>query len=49
MEQKNWTHVRKILGWDRYDSLDAVKAINQLNEKELRLLLNLYIPSVKLI
>jgi hypothetical protein len=49
VEQKNWTHVRKILGWDRYDSLDAVKAINQLNEKELRLLLNLYIPSVKLI
>jgi len=28
IEQKNWTHVRKLLGWDRYDSRAAVEAIN---------------------
>ncbi len=48
VEQKNWTHVRKLLGWDRYDSREAVQAINDLYRNELRLWLNLYLPSVKL-
>ncbi len=48
VEQKNWTHVRKLLGWDRYDSPEAVEAINDLYRHELRLWLNLYLPSVKL-
>ena len=33
IEQKNWTHVRKLLGWDRYDSLQAQAAINDLYRK----------------
>ena len=49
VEQKNWTHVRKILGWERYDSPAAVDAINDLYRNELRLWLNLYLPSVKLV
>ncbi len=49
VEQKNWTHVRKLLGWDRYDSPEAVEAINDLYRHELRLWLNLYLPSVKLV
>ncbi len=49
VEQKNWTHVRKLLGWDRYDSRAAVEAINDLYRNELRLWLNLYLPSVKLV
>ncbi len=49
VEQKNWTHVRKLLGWDRYDSREAVEAINDLYRNELRLWLNLYLPSVKLV
>jgi hypothetical protein len=49
VEQKNWTHVRKLLGWDRYDSAPAVEAINDLYRHELRLYLNLYLPSVKLV
>jgi hypothetical protein len=48
VEQKNWTHVRQLLGWDRYDSAAAVEAINDLYRHELRLQLNLYLPSVKL-
>jgi hypothetical protein len=49
IEQKNWTHVRKLLGWERYDSRAAVEAINDLYRHELRLWLNLYLPSVKLV
>ena len=49
VEQKNWTHVRKLLGWERYDTRAAVAAINELYRKELRLWLNLYLPSVKLL
>jgi len=49
IEQKNWTHVRKLLGWDRYDSQAAVTAINAMYQQELRLWMNLYLPSVKLL
>ncbi|MBM3471494.1 MAG: transposase family protein [Armatimonadetes bacterium] len=37
IEQKNWTHVRRLLGWDRYDSPQALAAINDLYRGELRL------------
>ena len=47
-EQKNWTHVRQIFGWDRYDTDAAQQAINDLYENELRLLQNLFQPSLKL-
>ena len=49
IEQKNWTHVRKLLAWDRYDTHEAVAAINDLYRNELRLWMNLFLPSVKLL
>lgn len=49
IEQKNWTHVRKLIGWDRYATPEAVAAINDLYVQELRLYMNLFQPSVKLI
>jgi hypothetical protein len=49
IEQKNWTHVRKLIGWDRYETPEAVRAMNDLYAQELRLYLNLFQPSVKLI
>jgi hypothetical protein len=49
IEQKNWTHVRKLLGWDRYDSSQALAAINDLYRGELRFMMNLFQPSVKLV
>jgi len=49
IEQKNWTHVRKLIGWDRYDTPEAVRAMNDLYAHELRLSMNLFQPSVKLI
>lgn len=49
IEQKNWTHVRKLMGWDRYDTPEAVEAMNDLYRNELRLWLNLFQPSAKLV
>jgi hypothetical protein len=49
IEQKNWTHVRRLIGWDRYDSPTVVGLLNDLYRNELRLMMNLFQPSVKLI
>jgi hypothetical protein len=40
-------HVRKIVGYDRFDSAAALAALNTLYA-DLRLLQNLWLPSVKL-
>jgi hypothetical protein len=47
IEQKNWTHVRKVLGYVRYDSEMALTAINAVYA-DIRLLQNLFLPTVKL-
>jgi hypothetical protein len=47
IEQKNWTHVRKLMGYVRYDSEAALTAMNAVYA-DLRLLQNLFLPSVKL-
>ncbi len=49
IEQKNWTHVRKLLAWERYDTVQALEAINTLYRHDLRLMMNLFQPSVKLV
>ena len=48
IEQKNWTHVRRLLGYVRYDSVEAREAMNDLYRQELRRFQNLFLPSVKL-
>lgn len=48
VEQKNWTHVRKLVGWDRYDTPEAQRALNALYA-ELRCFQNLFQPSMKLL
>jgi hypothetical protein len=47
IEQKNWTHVRKLMGWERYDTAEAVEAMNDLYGHELRLWMNAFQPSVQ--
>ncbi len=49
IEQKNKTHVRKWVGWLRYDTAEVVEALNDLYRNELRLFENLFMPSVRLI
>jgi len=35
------------MGWDRYDSLQALEAMNDLYENELPMFMNLFQPSVR--
>ena len=48
IEQKNWTHVRKLVGYERYDTDAAVTALNAVYT-ELRVFQNLFLPTVKLV
>jgi hypothetical protein len=49
IEQKNWTHVRKLVGYWRYDTPAAVAALNALYRQDLPRFANLFLPSVKLL
>lgn len=48
VEQKNWTHVRKIFGYLRYDTEKELEIINDLYHNELRLYKNFFQPAMKL-
>jgi hypothetical protein len=48
VEQKNWTHVRQWLGYDRLDNPEVVPLMNELYKTEWRLYHNFFLPSVKL-
>lgn len=48
IEQKNWTHVRKIFGWQRYETQQVVDRMNEVYSNELRWFMNLFTPSMKL-
>jgi hypothetical protein len=49
VEQKNWTHVRRLVGWERIDNPVAVKELNDLYSHEWRWMMNLFQPCVKLL
>jgi hypothetical protein len=49
IEQKNWTHVRQWLGYERFDDSRLVALLNDLYRNEWRLFHNFFCPSVKLI
>ena len=48
VEQKNWTHVRKVLGWQRLEGHAVATAMNDLYAGDLRMWMNYFQPSVKL-
>lgn len=48
-EQKNWTHVRKLVGYLRYDTNEELNILNDLYRNELRLYKNFFQPHIKLI
>ena len=48
VEQKNWTHVRNLFGYDRLDNCLVVTIMNELYRKEWSLYQNHFIPSMKL-
>lgn len=49
VEQKNWTHIRKIFGYLRYDTEKELKIMNDLYLNELRLYKNFFQPVIKLV
>ena len=48
IEQKNWTHVRKVFGYLRYDTPEELMIMNDLYHNELRLYKNFFQPVMKL-
>ena len=49
VEQKNWTHVKKYVGYLRYDSQEEQEIFNDLYRNELRLYKNFFQPVIKLV
>lgn len=48
VEQKNWTHIRKMVGYLRYDTNKETDLLNSLYRNELRLYKNFFQPVMKL-
>lgn len=48
VEQKNWTHVRQLLGYDRLENPELVPVINDLFMNEWSLFNNYFCPTLKL-
>ena len=49
VEQKNWTHVRQLLGWDRLENRQLVGLINDLYRREWGAYQNFFCPNMKLV
>ncbi len=47
VEQKNWSVVRRLIGYDRYNSRSALEALNRVYDP-LRLYINFFQPMMKL-
>jgi len=48
VEQKNWTHVRQLFGYDRFDKPQLVDLMNNLYHNEWRIFQNFFCPTLKL-
>lgn len=48
VEQKNKTHVKRYVGWLRYDTTREQRILNDLYRNELRLFKNFFQPQIKL-
>lgn len=49
VEQKNWTHVRQLLGYDRLDEPELCSAINEIYRQWWEPLHNFFCPTAKLV
>jgi hypothetical protein len=48
IEEKNWTHVRKVFGYLRHDTYEELAIMDDLYHQELRLYRNFFQPVMKL-
>lgn len=49
VEQKNWSHVRQLFGYDRFEDQGLVELMNDLYANECSLYQNHFCPSMKLL
>lgn len=49
IEQKNWTHVRRVFGYERQETEEECDLMNDLYQNELRLYKNFFQTNIKLI
>ena len=49
VEQKNWTHIRQLLGYGRLEDASLVEEINRIHQEIWEPLNNYFLPSAKLI
>ncbi|MFZ5503067.1 MAG: integrase [Pseudomonadota bacterium] len=49
VEQKNWSHVRQLFGYDRFADPKLVKLMNDLYANEFSLFTNFFCPTLKLV
>ena len=49
VEQKNWTHVRHLFGYDRFDKPELVELMNDLYKNEWSHYQNHFCPTMKLV
>ena len=49
VEQKNWTHVRELFGYERFENPQMVESMNVLYREVWEPLHNFFLPSAKLI
>ena len=47
VEQKNWTAIRQLVGYQRMDTLNQLDILNDLYQNEWRLYLNFFQPTMK--
>lgn len=48
VEQKNWTHVRELFGYDRFDNIHLKNQMDEIYKNYWNQLLNFFIPVFKL-
>ncbi len=48
VEQKNWTHVRQLFGYERFNNQAVVELMNDLYKNEMSLMNNYFLPNTKL-
>lgn len=49
VEQKNWTHVRQLFGYDRLDEIELIPLMNEIYRAYWNPLHNYFIPNMKLV
>lgn len=49
VEQKNWSHVRQLFGYDRFADPKLVRLMNDLYANEFSLFTNFFCPTLKLV